>query len=117
MLGIEGVKGSNNRMTDGVFQVRVELLAWATMFVGGDGSDHKYVTVDARPGDTVRSVLKRLSARYPDLDKALWHEGTDVLSEHLELAVNDALLGIQHTLESDVRPGDKILIMGQFTGG
>ena len=100
-----------------MFQVRVELMAWATMFVGGDGNNHKYVDVDASPGDAVRTVLKRLSAQHPDLDKALWHEGTDALSEHLEIAVNRAVLGIHHTLESQVKQGDEILIMGQYMGG
>ncbi len=104
-------------MSDGVFKVSVELMAWATTFVGGDGSDRKHLEVDAFPGDTVRAVLKRLSARHPALDKALWHEGTDALSEHLEVAVNDALLGIHHTLESEVKAGDTILLMGQYMGG
>jgi molybdopterin converting factor small subunit len=104
-------------MSEPVFKVKVELLAWATRFVGGDGSDRRHAEVDASPGDTVRAVLKRLSAQYPDLDKALWHEGTDALSEHLEIAVNNALLGIHHTLESEVKEGDKIILMGQFTGG
>ena len=104
-------------MTEGVFRVTVELMAWATMFVGGDGNNQRCVEVDAFPGDTVLKVLKRLSAQYPDLDKALWHEGTDALSEHLEIAVNDALLGIRHTLESEMKAGDKILIMGQYMGG
>jgi molybdopterin converting factor small subunit len=104
-------------MTDPVFQVGVELIAWATVFVGGDGSGSKHLEVDAFPGDTVRAVLKRLSARHPDLDKALWHGATDALSEHLEIAVNDALLGIHHTLESEVTAGDRILLMGQYMGG
>jgi len=104
-------------MIEAAFQVRVELMAWATMFVGGDGNNHKYVDVDAFPGNTVRTVLKRLTARHADLDKALWHEGTNALSEHLEIAVNDALLGIRHTLDSEVKAGDKILIMGQYMGG
>ena len=105
------------QMSEPVFKVNVELIAWATVFVGGDGSDRKNAEVDAFSGDTVRAVLKRLSARHPDLDKALWHEGTDSLSEHLEIAVNDALLGIHHTLESEVKAGDTILLMGQFMGG
>ena len=104
-------------MSKPVFKVKVELMAWATRFVGGDGSDSRHAEVDAFPGDTVRAVLKRLSAQHPDLDKALWHEGTDALSEHLEIAVNNALLGIHHTLESEVNEGDKIILMGQFTGG
>ncbi len=104
-------------MSGPVFQVNVEMIAWATVFVGGDGSDRKHLEVDVFPGDTVRAVLSRLSARHPDLDKALWHEGTDALSEHLEVAVNDALLGIRHTLESEVKAGDTILLMGQYMGG
>ena len=104
-------------MSEAVFKVNVELMAWATMFVGGDGSDRAPLEVDAFPGDTVRAVLKRLSVRHPALDKALWHDGTDALSEHLEVAVNDALLGIHHTLESEVKAGDTILLMGQYMGG
>ena len=104
-------------MSEAVFKVNVNLMAWATMFVGGDGSDRTHLEVDAFPGDTVRAVLKRLSVRHPALDKALWHDGTDALSEHLEVAVNDALLGIHHTLESEVKAGDTILLMGQYMGG
>jgi len=104
-------------MTEAVFQVGVELMAWATTFVGGDGSSHQHLDVAASPGDTIRTVLKRLTAQHPDLDRALWHEGSNALSEHLEIAVNDALLGIRHTLDSEVKAGDKILIMGQYMGG
>lgn len=115
--GPADTEGSDRSMSGAAFRVPVELMAWATMFVGGDGNDQKRVEVDASPGDTVRTVLKRLSQRHRDLDRALWHEGTDALSEHLEIAVNDALLGIRHTLDSEVKPGDRILIMGQYMGG
>jgi len=104
-------------MNPATFRVQVELVAWATVFVGGDGSERRVFEMEAAPGDTVRSVLKRLSAGHRDLDKALWHEGSDDLSEHLEIAVNDALLGIRHTLDSEVKEGDTILLMGQFMGG
>ena len=99
------------------FHVKVELVAWATTFVGGDGSDRKVFEVKASGGDSVRSVLKRLSGRFPALDEALWDRGSGELAEHLEVAVNDALLGIRHTLDTPVKPGDEILLMGQFMGG
>ncbi len=97
--------------------VNIEFLAWATVFVGGDGSESREFVEDIRPGDTLRAVLKRLSRRYRDLDKALWDRGSDALSEHIEIAVNDALLGINHTLESGVKDGDRIILMGQYMGG
>ena len=99
------------------FRVRVEVIAWATTFVGGDGNDRALFEEEAGPGDTVRSVLKRLSARFPALNDALWDRGTGELGEHIEVAVNDAILGIHHTIGSPVKEGDQILLMGQFMGG
>ena len=99
------------------FPVKVEVMAWATTFVGGDGGDRKSFEVEASGGDTVRSVLKRFSAHFPALDNALWDRGSADLGEHIEVAVNDALLGIHHTLDTPVKAGDEILLMGQFMGG
>ena len=97
--------------------VRVELIAWANTFVGGDGSSRRVFEEETEGEATVRSVLKGLSARYADLDAALWDRGSDELGEHIEVAVNDAILGIHHTLDSEVKGGDTILLMGQYMGG
>lgn len=67
------------------------------------------------PGATVRSLLKGLSARFPELDEALWH-GAD-LGEHIEVLVNDAVLGIAHDLDSKLQPGDRVTLLAQFMGG
>ena len=67
------------------------------------------------PSSTVRSVLKTLSVRFPELDAALWHgQG---LGEHIEILVNDAVLGIDHTLDSPLKPGDRVTLLAQFMGG
>ncbi len=97
--------------------VMIELLAWATVFVGGDGNESREFSDEIRPGDTIRDVLKRLSRRHRDLDEALWDRGSAELSDHIEIAVNDAMLGIHHSLESEVRDGDRIILMGQYMGG
>lgn len=67
------------------------------------------------PSATVRSVLKGLSVRFPELDAALWHGAG--LGEHIEVLVNDAVLGIDHTLESPLKPGDRVTLLAQFMGG
>ena len=67
------------------------------------------------PSSTVRSVLGALSARFPELDAALWYGGG--LGEHIEVLVNDAVLGIDHTLESPLKAGDRITLLAQFMGG
>ena len=93
----------------------VEIVGWPTRFVGGDGATRRLFEEPLADGATVRSVLRGLSGRFPDLDGALWHDGN--LGEHIEVLVNDAVLGIQHELDSPVAPGDRIALLAQFMGG
>jgi molybdopterin converting factor small subunit len=93
----------------------VEIVGWPTRFVGGDGGTRRLFEEPLGPGATVRSVLHELSRRFPDLDAALWHD--DTLGEHIEVLVNDAVLGIQHELDSPLAAGDRIALLAQFMGG
>jgi molybdopterin converting factor small subunit len=98
-----------------VTTVPVEIVGWPTKFVGGDGSTRRLFEEPLVDGATVRSVLRGLSARFPELQAALWH-GPD-LGEHIEILVNDAVLGIDHDLDSKLAPGDRIALLAQFMGG
>ena len=98
-------------------QVEIEVVAWITKFVGGDGSTRKVYYEPLKEGDTVRKVLRRLSGRFPQLHKALWDSDTGELAEHIEVLVNDAVLDITHTLESPLHIGDKLALIGQYLGG
>lgn len=93
----------------------VEVTGWPTRFVGGDGANRRVFDEPVPHGATVRSVLRGLSARFPELADALWH-GNE-LGEHIEILVNDAVLGIDHTLDSPVTAGDRIVLLAQFMGG
>jgi molybdopterin converting factor small subunit len=95
----------------------MEVLSWVTRFVGGDGSGRREYDEPLVPGDTVRDALKRLSARFPELDHALWDASKRELGEHIEVLVNDAVLGLTHTLDSELRHGDRISLIGQYMGG
>ena len=98
-------------------QVEIEVVAWITKFVGGDGSTRKMYYEPLKDGDTVRKILRRLSGRFPQLHKALWDPDTGDLAEHIEVLVNDAVLDLTHTLESPLRTGDKLALIGQYLGG
>ena len=93
----------------------VEIASWVTKFVGGDGSGRRVLEEPLSQGSTVRSVLPGLSAKFPELHRALWH-GNE-LGEHIEVLVNDAVLGVEHELDSPLRPGDRITLLAQFMGG
>ncbi len=96
-------------------QVDVEVVSWVTKFTGGDGTGRQVFAEPLAEGATVRSVLTGLSGRFPELRAALWH-GAEI-GEHIEVLVNDAVLGISHELDSKVRAGDHITLLGQYMGG
>jgi molybdopterin converting factor small subunit len=93
----------------------VEIVSWITRFTGGDGTGRQLFPEPLTAGATVRSVLIGLTARFPELRTALWHG--DALGEHIEVLVNDAVLGISHELDSPLAPGDRITLLGQYMGG
>ena len=97
--------------------VTVEVTTWVTKHVGGDGSGSKVFTEPFAAGETVRDVLRRCSARFPELDTALWSADRSELGEHIEVVVNDAVLGVTHELDSPLQNGDRITLLGQFMGG
>ena len=95
--------------------VTVEIVSWVTKFAGGDGTGRRLLEERWTPEATVGRVLRDVSGRFPQLAAALWN-GAE-LGEHIEVLVNDAVLGIDHTLESALRPGDRITLVGQYMGG
>jgi sulfur-carrier protein len=103
--------------TSGLAHVTIEAVAWVTQFVGGDGTRRKVFDEAIAPGATVRSVLSRLSDRHPTLRDVLWSRAGGELAEHIEILVNDAVLGLTHSLDSPVRDGDRITLLAQYAGG
>ena len=95
----------------------VEVTTWVTKYVGGDGAGTRLFEEPMVPGETVRDVLRRHSARFPDLDAALWDRSSNALGPHIEVLVNDAVLGVTHDLDSPLKGGERITLLGQFMGG
>lgn len=95
----------------------IEVVSWVTKFIGGPGSGRKEFEEAFVPGETVRAALARFSARYPELDQALWDASKRGIGEHIEVMVNDAVLGVSHTLDTPLKANDRITLMGQYMGG
>jgi len=102
-------------MTTATTTIPVEIVSWVTKFVGGDGSGRRLFDEPLEHGATVRSLLRGLTRRFPELEAALWHG--DQIGEHIEVLVNDAVLGVTHALDSRLAPGDRITLLGQYMGG
>jgi molybdopterin converting factor small subunit len=101
----------------GLAPVKVEAFSWVNRFIGGDGTGCVAVLEPAQAGDTVLSVLRRLGERYPELRGALWARGSDELAEYLVVMVNHKAAGAHGTLDAELRPGDTLSLLGQYSGG
>jgi hypothetical protein len=95
----------------------IEVTTWVTRHVGGDGSGTRRFEETLQAGDTVRSLLRRFSRRFPELDSALWSGDGRELGEHIEVLVNDAVLGVSYDLDSSLLGSERITLLGQFMGG
>jgi len=111
------VKSEIRNSQSEIAHVTIEAVAWVTQFVGGDGTRRTVFDDAVPPGATVRSVLRQLSDRFPKLQPVLWDRLGHELNEYIEVLVNDAVLGLTHTLDSPVRNGDRITLLGQYAGG
>jgi molybdopterin converting factor small subunit len=101
----------------GTLPVSVEVTTWVTKHVGGDGGGTRTFEETLAPGDTIRTILRRFSRRFPELDAALWNPTRTELGESIEVVVNDAVLGVHHELDSPLEGGEHITLLGQFMGG
>ncbi len=100
------------------FTVEVEAIAWVRTFLGGPADGAQTFQEQAREGDTVRDVLRGLSVRYPKLHEALWDtESPQEIGTHIEIIVNNTILGNDYTLASPVKKGFQIVLAGQYVGG
>ena len=111
-------KDTDKKSGKAAFTVSVEVIAWVRTFIDGPASGTHEFQESAKEGDTIRDVLKALSARYPKLDQALWDENArDEIGTHIEIIVNDTIMGNDYTLETPVDSGYQIILTGQYIGG
>ena len=106
------------KKTGEAFTVKVEVIAWVRTFLDGPADGAQSFQEQASPGDTLRDVLKNLSQRFPKLDHALWDEhDRSEIGPHIEIIVNETILGADYHLDSPLNPGDEIVLTGQYIGG
>lgn len=112
-----GRSGRPAARASGAPEITVEVTTWVTKLAGGDGTGTRLFREPIEPGEPLSAALRRVSARFPQLDAALWHRPGKELGEHIEVLVNDAVLGVAHELATPLEGGERITLLGQFMGG
>jgi molybdopterin converting factor small subunit len=97
--------------------VRVVLLPWLPRLIGREEGRTARLVLEHRAGETVARFLARLSTDYLELGAELWDAAKADLKMPIEVAVNGSVLGIHHHLDSELKPGDELLLLPQYQGG
>jgi hypothetical protein len=98
-------------------RAHIEITTWVTKHVGGNGTGTKLFDEEIRRGDSPRTLLRRFTQRFPELDSALWSPDHSELGTHIEVLVNDEVLGVTYELDTPLTGGERITLLGQFMGG
>ena len=98
-------------------RAHIEVTTWVTKHAGGDGTGSRLFDEPIGRGDTPRTVLRRFTSRFPELDSALWSSDHSELGSHIEVLVNDEVLGVTYDLDTPLVGGERITLLGQFMGG
>jgi molybdopterin converting factor small subunit len=98
-------------------QVRVELLPPLGELVGRGSNRRARLDVEFEDGKTVLDFVLQLGQLYPDLGAQLWDDERRELRQPIEIAVNGAVLGIHHQLNTPLHAGDEMLLVPQYQGG
>ncbi len=96
---------------------RVVLLPNLAALVGQDGNHRAAFDFPLAEGDTVRTFLLRLSKHYPALDRELWDSRHQAIGQLVEVVINNSVLDLHHTLDSQLEAGDEVLLVPQYQGG
>lgn len=98
-------------------RVVIETISYINDMVDKAGQSHSEFVEQVQPGETIRAVLRQFANRHARLKEALWDGNTGEIGPHVEIIVNDAILDIHHTLDSQLQDGDHITLTGQYIGG
>jgi molybdopterin synthase sulfur carrier subunit len=81
-----------------------------------DAAGKERLDLDLDEESTVRQVLDLLKAECPALEKELFDEDGE-LEPHIFVAVNDAQVNRDGTLDRVLEDGDEVALMISFAGG
>jgi len=97
--------------------VRLEVYPWVSELLGGGRADRLLLEEEVHAGDTVRHLLHRLAARYPDFARRAFDPASGQLSSLVSLFHNDRFLELVEGLDTALAPGDSLTMLPAWEGG
>ena len=81
-----------------------------------DAAGNERLVYDITEGTTVKDVLLELKSRFPAMREELFDQDGR-LEPHIFVAVNDAQVSRDGSLDRELQEGDEVALMVSFAGG
>ena len=81
-----------------------------------DAAGNERLVYDITEGTTVKDVLLELKSRFPAMGEELFDQDGR-LEPHIFVAVNDAQVSRDGSLDRELQEGDEVALMVSFAGG
>lgn len=98
-------------------KVQIEVFPWLTELLGGSRTDRMFMDVTIEDGETVRSLLRRLAAQYPEFAQRAFDARTGLPSPLVSVFLNDRFLELAGGLDTALASGDSLTLIPAWEGG
>ena len=101
----------------GTSSVRVELTSWLGRYFGAERGGRAVVEREVADAATVKDLLEDLSSHNREFRDVLFDPGTGRMGRYMTVVLNGRLLELAGGLETELKPGDTVLLMAALAGG
>lgn len=97
--------------------VRLEIVPWLTEEFGQRGTGRLVLEEPIEGPMRLGDYLASLAGRHPAIGAALVDLDARELFEHVNVVLNDVLVGSHAVLDEPVQAGDSVVFLPAFSGG
>ncbi len=97
--------------------VKVEVLPWVSVSLGGRPNRRLVLEEEITGGDTAGSLLARLAARHQEFGESAFDIASCRLTGQVTVICNGLQLELAGGLKTELADGDVLLLLPAFAGG
>ncbi len=98
-------------------RIKIEVMSWLASYCGHDQPGNLILEENVTTGETIRSVMRRVSVNRRSLAECVFENDTSIFHDYVSVVVNDRLIPQLSAPGEKLRDGDVIRLFPTVEGG